>query len=78
MFRRCVPLHTTESHAPFFQTRVPACQISISLNLQITVNLTPNSTAGGLPLDCYPRLLIQYIRSYPPEYWIVLRQEATL
>ena len=28
----------------------------------------PTPQAGGPPLFCFPRLLIQYIRSYPP-YW---------
>jgi hypothetical protein len=27
---------------------------------------TPNLQAGGPPLVGFPRLLIQYIRSYPP------------
>jgi hypothetical protein len=27
---------------------------------------TPNPQAGGPPLVCCPRLLIQYLRSYPP------------
>jgi hypothetical protein len=26
----------------------------------------PNPQAGGPPLIAYPRLIIQYIRSYPP------------
>jgi hypothetical protein len=30
------------------------------------VSPTPNPQAGGLPLVSCPRLLIQYIRSYPP------------
>jgi hypothetical protein len=30
------------------------------------VSLIPNSQAGGLPLMGCPRLLSQYIRSYPP------------
>jgi hypothetical protein len=30
------------------------------------VNLTPNPQAGGPPLVGCPRLLNQYIRSYPP------------
>ena len=32
------------------------------------VSTSPNHQAGGPPLVCFPRLLIQYIRSYPP-YW---------
>jgi len=28
----------------------------------------PNPQAGGLPLACFPRVHIQYIRSYTP-YW---------
>jgi hypothetical protein len=32
------------------------------------VSTSPNSQAGGLPLVGFSRLLIQYIRSYPP-YW---------
>jgi hypothetical protein len=32
------------------------------------VSPSPKPQAGGPPLVCYPRLLIQYIRSYSP-YW---------
>jgi hypothetical protein len=32
------------------------------------VSTSPNPQAGGPPLVGYPRLLIQFIRSYPP-YW---------
>jgi hypothetical protein len=31
------------------------------------VSPTPNPQAGGLPLVCCPRLLIQYSHSYPPD-----------
>jgi len=30
------------------------------------VSTSPNPQAGGPPLVCCPRLLIQFIRSYPP------------
>jgi hypothetical protein len=42
-----------------------------SLLLWWGLNSTPNPQAGTSPLVCSPRLLIQYIRSYPPYLEVV-------
>jgi hypothetical protein len=34
--------------------------------MRAVVSPTPNPEAGGLPRVCSPRLLVQYIHSYPP------------
>ena len=47
-------------------------QFLICWLLQKVVNLTLNSRAGGLPLVSCPQLLIQYIRSYRPEFGTVI------
>ena len=55
-----------------YQSRSEAYSLSVShYNTFLrrgVASTSPNSQAGGPPLVCCPRLLIQYIRSYPP-YW---------
>jgi len=47
--------------------RYPACERFLTNFLQWEVVITsPNPQAGGPPLVGCPRLLIQFIRSYPP------------
>ena len=41
----------------------------ITLLRRGVVSTSPNPQAGGPPLVGCPRLLIQYIRSYPPNWW---------
>jgi hypothetical protein len=45
--------------------------VSFNFFLWRVVSLTPNSQAGGPPLSYCPRLLIWYIRSYPPYLEVV-------
>ena len=39
------------------------------------VNTSPKPKAGGPPFVCCPRLLIQFIRSYPPYLWSFLHPQ---
>jgi len=39
------------------------------------VNTSPNPQAGGPPLVGCPRLLIEYIRSYPPHWRLFLQPQ---
>jgi hypothetical protein len=51
-----------------------ASHICVFLNIGVlqggVVSILPNPQVGGPPLVGCPRLLIQFIRSYPPSYSI--------
>jgi hypothetical protein len=78
------PVHTPTSHflkihlnitLPLYRSISPGPRLCLwifrnkdTFSHSGVVSPSPNHQAGGLPLVSCPRLLIQYIRSYPP-YW---------
>jgi hypothetical protein len=69
---RHLSLSWASSITPKYQSRCEAYPLTVSQHDTFlwwgVVSTSPNSQAVGPPLVGCPRLLIQYIRSYPP-YW---------
>jgi hypothetical protein len=56
----------------FIRSRPRICVMFRNKLFFFTVRIfLPNPEAGGPPLDGCPRLLSQYVRSYPPRLWAV-------